>query len=346
MTSLRQAVERIIKNEESVDQVLIEQLSELVERYRKENPIEDSTVPVLDLYKDYLSMAERMSTVSFISGFHEMDKHHLFCPGEFVILGGRPSMGKSQFLVNLAMNFSLQVPVLFVSYDQSRSALISRMIANVTEIDTSLIAQGDLSPMEQNIVGSKEEQFRFRKLFVTDTISSSVSTLKQICEKHIEKDGVQVIIVDYLQMLGAERFKFNREMEVAFACRTLKDLARNSNALVLVASQLSRSVEMRGGDRRPILSDLRESGAIEQDADKVLFIYRPEYYGFTQDEYGYDVEGQVEVFLAKNRSGKLGSFKLIRNRNYTKLMSYSDPLQSFTISKERLNDIGEKDPPF
>jgi len=161
---------------------------------------------------------------------------------------------------------------------------------------------------------------------------------------HIEKDGVQVIFVDYLQLLSAQRYRNHREMEVAYICRTLKQLARENNVLVIAASQLSRSVETRGGDKRPVLSDLRESGAIEQDADKVFFVYRPEYYGFTIDEMGNSNRGMCELIMAKNRSGHPYNFRFKWNDNFTRMMTLADHLDQFRIDHDRLEDLNNLNP--
>lgn len=345
--SLKNKLERILNNEDQDDKLLLDRVRDLVCSYENEHPETDNTSSIGSLFSEYLnSGSDDQSDGLITSDFEELDEHKIFTKGEFVVIGGRPSMGKTQLLINLALNMSAKVPVLYLSFDQSKSAVVRRMISNLTEIDVSLISQGNLNQLQVNMVKGVEKEFEGRKLFINDSSYSTVRSVRDLCRKHIEKNGVQVILIDYLQLLSSERYRHNRELEIAYVCRTLKDLARRNNVLVVVSSQLSRSVEYRGGDKRPQLSDLRESGAIEQDADKVLFIYRPEYYGFTHDEYGNPTKGLVELILAKNRSGNLEQFNFKRNQNFTRLMTFTDHLEQFRIMNERLNDLDNMDEPF
>ena len=337
----------ILNEEDQDEKLLLDRVRDLVGQYEREVETPDQTVLVGDLYKDFIERSGEFNEELFISsGFEDMDRHRVFRRGEFVVIGARPAMGKSQLMINIALNMSINVPVLYVSFDQSKQTMIRRMISNLTDIDVEKIRRGELNEMEFTLLRGVEKEFEERKLFINDTTLTSVRHVRDLCRVHIERDGVQVIFIDYLQLLSSERYRNHREMEVSYICRTLKQLARQSNVLIIAGSQLSRSVEQRGGDKRPVLSDLRESGAIEQDADKVFFLYRPEYYGFTCDEMGNSNHGLCELIMAKNRSGYLDTFRFQRNENFTRLMTFVDHLDQFRIDKDRFDDFRDTDKPF
>jgi replicative DNA helicase len=337
----------LLKKEDQDEPLLIERIKDLLSQNEPEPFSDFSTAHIGELYHEFISKTGEYDDQDvLLSDFEAMDEEAVFRRGEFVVIGGRPAMGKSQLMVNLAMNMSTRTPILYVSFDQSRIAITQRMIANLTEIDVNKMRQGRLNKLEQQMISGVQKEFENRKLFINDTSNSSVRLLRDLCRLHIERDGIQVVFIDYLQMLSSERYRHQREMEIAYICRTLKQLARESNVLVIAASQLSRNVEQRGGDKRPVLSDLRESGAIEQDADKVFFLYRPEYYGFTQDEMGRSNNGVCELILAKNRSGHPDIFRFKRNENFTRLMSLADHLDQFRIDKDRLDELGDEKEPF
>ncbi|MCY7362253.1 MAG: DnaB-like helicase C-terminal domain-containing protein [Ignavibacteria bacterium] len=155
----------------------------------------------------------------------------------------------------------------------------------------------------------------------------------------MEENGVKVIILDYLQMMGLNKYRNSRDLEVGYITRELKNIARDNNVCVIISSQLSRAVETRGGDKRPQLSDLAESGAIEQNADKVIFLYRSEYYGFDRDRDNIPVAGVAELIIAKNRIGRSGVVKLMRDLNFTTFKNFDERTIEFEFSEIRLNEI-------
>jgi replicative DNA helicase len=157
----------------------------------------------------------------------------------------------------------------------------------------------------------------------------------------VEEFGVKVIFVDYLQLLSSNRYRNSRELEISHISRELKNLARDLNICVVATSQLSRSVEQRGGDKRPILSDLRESGAIEQDADKVFFLYRPEYYGFRINDMGMSNERLLELIMAKNRSGALERVRLKIDKEFTRFIPFEEIQATFEVNEDRMDDFKE-----
>jgi len=261
--------------------------------------------------------------------------------GEYIVIGGRPAMGKTHLLMNLALNISTNVPVLYCSFDLSEGLLMKRMVAALSGISLNQLVMGSLNRLELKLIESVNAEFEERKLWISDQRTNSLQILRERCKKHAEDDGVQVIFIDYIQLISSDRYRHNREMEMSYVSRELKAIAREFNVLIIASSQLSRMVETRGGDKRPILSDLRESGSIEQDADKVFFLYRPEYYGFMQDEDGNTTDGITELILAKNRSGSLERIQYARDSNYMRIISINDHLERFSIHPDRLEELGE-----
>ena len=289
---------------------------------------------------------ETHQNVVITTGFDDFDtRFGGFRLGEFVVIGGRPAMGKTQFLVNLSLHISTTLPVLYLTMDLSEFLLTNRFIASVSEIPTCNILQHDLSKEQKSILSKIGNKFTKRKLFICDSGNNSVETLKAFCRKQVQENGIQVIVVDYLQLITSYNHRKYRELEVSYISRELKNMAKEYNVCVIASSQLSRGVEYRGGieGKRPHLSDLRESGAIEQDADKVLFIHRPEYYGILLDENGNDLRNLAEIIVAKNRNGRLGDFYLSRDNNFTNFRNYI-PKKEFTFSSDRLLEL--RDVPF
>lgn len=293
---------------------------------------------------------EKVTSTAISTGFEHLDRlTGGFRLGEFVVLGGRPSMGKTQFLVNLSLHISKNVPVLYVSYDLPVFLLSCRFMSAATGIPTQNILRSDPDDTQKEKLASVGNHFTGHRLLIPEDCSSSIAALKALCEKHIQENKVQVIVIDYLQMLSSHNryHRNNRETEVSHICRELKNMAKENNICVIASSQLNRSVEFRGGYKRPLLSDLRESGAIEQDADKILFIHRPEYYGLTVDEDGMPITGMVEIIVAKNRNGPMDTVRLRRDSGFTSFYSYDEngvDTNQFTFSPERLLEL-EK-PPF
>lgn len=296
---------------------------------------------ISDLTQHFLTNSQNkvVTNVLIKSGFMSLD--HLFAGfqlGELVVIGARPSMGKTQFMVNLALHFSDKFPVQYFTFDLSKSALTNRFISCETGISMQDLMLQEFTTLESEKLINCAKAFEQNKVFINDDIQESLTTFLSICIEMIKTKGVKVIMIDYLQLMSTNRHRGNREQEISLISRELKKLARNYHVCVIATSQLSRSVETRGGDKRPILSDLRESGAIEQDADKLIFLYRPEYYKITEDENGDTTIGLMEVIVAKNRIGKLGSVMLTVNENFT---SFSDSADNFAIDfpLDRLPDF-------
>lgn len=269
--------------------------------------------------------------------------------GELIVVGGRPGMGKTQLLVQLTLELSKTIPVLFFSYDLSQFHLTQRFMSAVSALSVNQIIYGQLSSEQRSKLSQDALQLSAHQILLNETAHSSMEEFKALCKQHVEADKVKVVIIDYLQLLSERKIRHNRDAELSFITRELKNLAKDLQICIVASSQLSRSLEMRGGDRKPFMSDLRESGAIEQNADKVLFIYRPEYYGFMQDEYGNSTQGLVELIVAKNRTGHLGSVYFKRNATLSAYEPYDEPYHQFNFSPNRLDELKENtdpSPPF
>ncbi|MBU1010210.1 MAG: replicative DNA helicase [Bacteroidetes bacterium] len=248
------------------------------------------------------------------SGYTDLDRITSgWQKSDLIILAARPSMGKTAFALNIARNIAVDFnrPVAFFSLEMSSIQLVTRLISSDTELPAEKLRKGDLAEHEWQQLHTKIAPLVKAKLFIDDTPQLSVFELRAKCRRLKQQHNIQMVFIDYLQLMttGGEN-KGNREQEISNISRSLKSLAKELDIPVLALSQLSRNVESRPGSKKPILSDLRESGAIEQDADMVIFIYRPEYYNITDDGEGNSVKGLATINIAKHRNGKLGDVDL------------------------------------
>lgn len=246
----------------------------------------------------------------------ELDGNHLFLLEDMTVTHNTAFVVSS--LRNAAVDFNM--PVAIFSLEMSAVQLVNRMISAEAEIDSEKLKKGNLAPHEWTQLHQRIDRLMRAPIFIDDTPALSILELRAKCRRLKQQHDIQMVVIDYLQLMQGDGGKGggNREQEIASISRALKNLAKELNVPVIALSQLSRAVETRGGDKRPQLSDLRESGSIEQDADMVAFLYRPEYYGFTQDEAGNSVQGIGEVIVAKNRSGSLDTIQLRFIGKYTK----------------------------
>ena len=225
-------------------------------------------------------------------------------------------MGKTAFVISMAKNMAIQFnhAVAVFSLEMSSVQLITRMISSETGISSSKLRTGNLQAHEWEQLNVKVKNLTKAPIFIDDTPSLSIFDLRAKARRLVSQHNVKIIIIDYLQLMtaGTSKGGGNREQEISMISRNLKALAKELSVPVIALSQLSRAVETRGGSKRPLLSDLRESGAIEQDADIVSFIFRPEYYGMTEwdDDERTPCEGQGEFIMAKHRNGGLDNIRL------------------------------------
>ena len=249
---------------------------------------------------------------------------------DLVIIAARPSMGKTAFVLSMTRNMAVEhnQGVAIFSLEMSSVQLVNRLIVSETELSSEKIRNGNLEPFEWEQLEYKIKRLVDAPIFIDDTPGISVFELRAKCRRLMSQQKIDIVIIDYLQLMtGPPETRGNREQEVSMISRSLKGIAKELNVPVVALSQLNRSVEMRSGTKRPQLSDLRESGAIEQDADMVLFIHRPEKYGFIEDEEGNSLLGLAEIILAKHRNGALVDVKL---RFRGELARFEDYEEDFT----------------
>ena len=250
------------------------------------------------------------------SGFMALDRVTMgWQPSDLVIIAARPSMGKTAFVLSMARNMAIdhQAPVAFFSLEMSAVQLMMRLIVAETGLYSNDIKSGRLTPEQWRHLESATKPLGTAPLYIDDTPALSVFEFRSKARRLKIHNDIKIIIIDYLQLMTGNqdsKSNGNREQEVAFISRTLKAIAKELNVPMIALSQLSRATEQRGGSKRPQLSDLRESGAIEQDADIVAFIHRPEYYGMNTDENGLPTAGMAEIILAKHRNGAVCDVKL------------------------------------
>ena len=235
-------------------------------------------------------------------------------PSDLIIIAARPGMGKTAFVISMAKNMAIDFgePVALFSLEMSSVQLITRMISSETGLTSEKLRKGNLEPHEWEQLNVKVKKLSDAPIFIDDTPALSIFDLRAKARRLVSQHGVKILVIDYLQLMTAGGSGGNREQEISTISRNLKALAKELNIPVIALSQLSRAVETRGGSKRPLLSDLRESGAIEQDADIVSFIFRPEYYGMTEwdDDDHSPCEGQGEFIVAKHRNGGLDNIRL------------------------------------
>ncbi len=248
------------------------------------------------------------------SGFPALDRVTSgFQASDMVILAARPGMGKTAFVLSLARNCAVQhnLPIAVFSLEMSSLQLVNRLITSETELAAEKIKRGNLQPHEWEQLHARLNRLTDAPIFIDDTPALSIFELRAKARRLKAQHDIKMIIIDYLQLMTAgSDNRGNREQEISTISRSIKSIAKELDIPVIALSQLSRAVETRGGDKRPMLSDLRESGAIEQDADMVCFIYRPEYYGLNEDENGNSTLGRAELIIAKHRNGALENVPL------------------------------------
>jgi len=242
------------------------------------------------------------------SGLQELDKiTGGWQNSDLIIIAARPSMGKTALAVTIAKNCAMmfKIPVAIFSLEMSEFQLMKRIISAEAEINSDLLKNPkQLESWHWEQINIAIGNIANAPLFIDDTPSLSTLELKAKARRLADKHGIKLIVIDYIQLMRGDK-EGNREQEISSISRNLKALAKDLNIPIIALSQLSRAVESRGGDKKPMLSDLRESGAIEQDADIVLFPHRPEYYGIKEDAHGNSTLGLAELIIAKHRDGSL-----------------------------------------
>lgn len=308
---------------------------------------------ITEAYEMLHKAAERTDGMSGIaSGFHALDRMTSgWQNSDLVILAARPAMGKTAFALSMAKNIAVDqnIPVALFSLEMSNVQLINRVIVNTCEIKGEKIKSGQLEDYEWAQLDNKIKDLIGKPMFVDDTPSLSVFELRTKARRLVKEHGVKLIMIDYLQLMNASGMSFgSRQEEVSTISRSLKGLAKELNIPILALSQLNRGVENRPGgentldSKRPQLSDLRESGAIEQDADMVIFIHRPEYYHLYKDENGNDLRGKAVIIIAKHRNGAVGDVLLTFKGQYARFEN-PDKETATPLPGEDFNDISRSE---
>ena len=272
----------------------------------------NSFVPIKDIVIHTLEKIEASSkrkghVTGIPTGFIDLDyKMAGLQPSDFILIGARPSMGKTALVLNLAENIAIkqQIPTVIFSLEMSKEQLMNRMFSLESKVDMQNIRSGDLSDTEWEQLIESAGIIGKSNLILDDTPGISITELRSKCRKYKLEHNLGVVIIDYLQLMSGSGRSESRQQEISEISRSLKALAREINAPVIALSQVNRACENRP-DRRPIMSDLRESGSIEQDADVIMFLYRDEYYNKDSEN-----KGIAEINIAKQRNGPIGTVNL------------------------------------
>ncbi|MCK4630837.1 MAG: replicative DNA helicase [Bacteroidales bacterium] len=273
---------------------------------------------------------------------------------DLIIIAGRPSMGKTAFALSMGRTIAVEHnrPIAFFSLEMSSVQLVNRLIVSETELPSNRIRNGNLDEHEWKQLDTKIKQLVEAPIYIDDSPAISIFELRAKCRRLKLQHDIQLIFVDYLQLMTGPPNTLSREQEVSSISRSLKSIAKELDVPIIALSQLNRSVEIRSGSKRPQLSDLRESGAIEQDADMVLFIHRPEKYGIFEDDDGNSLVGLAEILLSKNRNGPIGDIILRFREEFAKFveldeipvseMSSNDDLKTYTVGSKMNSYSGQK----
>lgn len=311
-----------------------------------ENNLRRSAVGMDSIMKDALHSIQEAakkegSLTGVPTGFHRLDNITAgWQKSDLIILAARPGMGKTAFVLSMARNMAVDYdkPVAIFSLEMASVQLVTRLIASEARVEAQNLKKGNLTEFDWQNLNASMGVLSKAKIFIDDTPALSMFELRAKSRRLKAQYDIQVIIIDYLQLMTAGSDKGNREQEISTISRSLKALAKELNVPIITLSQLNRSVETRGGKKRPQLSDLRESGAIEQDADMVCFIYRPEYYG--PDEMADKPKGYAELIIAKHRNGSLDDVPLTFIDRYAQFTNFYQDLDENMLPTGSLDTPG------
>ncbi|MBQ8702067.1 MAG: replicative DNA helicase [Prevotella sp.] len=293
--------------------------------YTQIDPVIQQAVEIIQKAQSNTSGITGVST-----GYTDLDdKTSGWQDSDLVIIAGRPAMGKTAFALSLAKNIAVdqKIPTAFFSLEMSNVQLVNRLLSNVCDISGKKILNGQLDDEEWKRLDRNLHSLMGSPLYVDDTPGMGIFELRTKARRLVREKGVKVIMIDYLQLMNANGTRFgSRQEEVSTISRSLKGLAKELNIPILALSQLNRTVDNREGleGKRPQLSDLRESGAIEQDADMVIFVHRPEYYHIYNDDHGNDLRGMAQIIIAKHRKGATGDVLLNFRGEFTRFQNPED----------------------
>lgn len=343
--SLIEASEDIIKDARNDSTDALEEIDRAESKIFSiaEKRIKKSFVSLKSLSKDVYTIIKNLrkgdiSIQSVPTGYVELD-HILggMHNSDFIIIAARPSMGKTALALSIARNAALKnFPVVFFSLEMSANQLVTRLISSESRVDQSKINKGQISNAEEAQIVDSLGVLSDLPIFVDDSAAMTIMELRAKARRLKSESGIKLVVIDYLQLINAPRSE-SREREISMISRSLKQMAKELDVPVVALAQLNRLVENRP-DKRPVLSDLRESGSIEQDADVVMFVNRPEYYKikFFDKEQKYPTDGMAEIIVGKQRNGPTGTLKLVFLKNFARFENPSydnETLQEFDESK-------------
>ncbi|MFT3984447.1 MAG: replicative DNA helicase [Lachnospiraceae bacterium] len=304
----RESTEYILEDTEK-------RIFDVVQRRNSEDYTPISEVVMNALERINIASQQKGNVTGIATGFSDLDfKTAGLQPSDLVLIAARPSMGKTAFVLNVAQHicFKLDLCAAIFSLEMSKEQLVNRLLSLESRVDSQAIRTGNMSDNDWDGIIEGAGVIGRSKLIIDDTPGISISELRSKCRKYKLEHNLQIIIIDYLQLMSGSGRTDSRQQEISDISRSLKSLARELHVPVVALSQLSRAVEKRD-DHRPMLSDLRESGAIEQDADVVMFLYRDDYYNKETEK-----KNIAEVIIAKQRNGPIGTIELVWMPDYTK----------------------------
>jgi replicative DNA helicase len=314
--------------------------------YRNEKLYDSVRVDNYFRQEDFLALMEsgKSNPNKVITGYDSLDKKTGFYLGEFIVVGGRPAMGKTSFAAGLALKIAQTMPVLYLSLEMSLFVFTKRLIAALSLVELSKINELTLDDEEENAVKVALSKIGELNLHLYDNNVQSVELFEELVRREVVTNGVKVVIVDYIQLMGRNGGR-NRDAELGEICKKMKLLAKELNLCIIALSQLNRQTEIRSGydGKRPQLGDLRETGSLEVEADKVLFIHRPEYYKITEDENGNSLLGIAEIIVAKNRMGPTTDFYLRFIKKYALFEELDKDCFEIDFLDSRITEIFGRD---
>lgn len=308
-------------NKEPVDAILEDtekQIFDVIQNKSSGDFISIDKIVLQSLESIEAASKSKGSVTGVATGFYDLDyKTAGLQPSDLILVAARPSMGKTAFVLNIAEHVAVKskMTTAIFSLEMSKDQLVKRMLAMNSKVDSQSIRSGELNDDDWTKLVESVKVIGNSNLIIDDTPGISISDLRSKCRKYKLEHNLGLVIIDYLQLMTGNRKSESRQQEVSDISRSLKALAREINAPIIALSQLSRAVEQRP-DKRPMLSDLRESGAIEQDADVVMFIYRDDYYNHDTEE-----PGAAEIIIGKQRNGPTGTVKLGWQSQFTKFVN-------------------------
>lgn len=307
----------------------IDSINELSNGNSDSQHIRDISRKCINSLDERILKHQKGETIGVPTGFSKLDEATTgWQPGDLIVYAARPGVGKTAVMLHHARAAALaKKPVCIYSLEMTAMSLTDRMIVSVADIDAQNYKTGNLTDLEFSKLGKAMDEIEKMSIYIDDNISVNMKYIRSHGRKMKKKGKCDIIMIDYLQLVGMDNtFGSNREEKVAQASRAAKVIAKELNIPVILLAQLNRDIEKRGGDKRPMLSDLRESGAIEQDADIVIFIHRPNQYGINQDGEGNDISDIGKLIIDKFRNGSRQDIKFKHNKSLTRLTGEGEGL--------------------